>query len=204
MKCSVKGKQLIKKYEGCRLVAYKAVPSETYWTIGWGHYGADVAKDQRITQKQADILFDKDLEIYEQHVRKIGMTFTQNQFDALVSFCYNCGARNLQRLCNERTIPSISKWITAYNKSGGKILKGLVRRREEEKGLFDSGVSVEDKYMSVKAAYLNIRREPHINGEIIGVLKKGQLVQVIAIDTFGWAKIHLNDEQAYVSSIYLK
>lgn len=203
MKCSMQGKQLIKKYEGCRLTAYKAVPSERYWTIGWGHYGADVTKNKSITQKQADELFDQDLEIYEQHVRKIRMNFTQNQFDALVSFCYNCGVGNLNRLCSERTISSISQWITAYNKSGGKLLSGLVKRRAEEKALFDRESYEKKRSMTVTAERLNIRETPNINGQIIGSLSRGQTVQVIEIDAFGWAKIRLNNKAVFVSSVYL-
>lgn len=98
MKLGENGKKLIKSFEGCRLTgcrltAYKPVPTEKYWTIGWGHYGANIHKGQVITQKQADALFDKDIQVYVNHVNALGMKLNQNQFDALVSFCYNCGCR---------------------------------------------------------------------------------------------------------------
>lgn len=137
MNISENGKKLIKKYEGCRLKAYKPVLTEKYWTIGWGYYGPDVRAGQVITQKQANVLFDKDIQVYVNHVKALKMILNQNQFDALVSFCYNCGVGNLNRLCSDRNVVSISKWITAYNKGGGKVLQGLVRRRAEEKALFD-------------------------------------------------------------------
>lgn len=140
MKLGENGKKLIKSFEGCRLTAYKPVPTEKYWTIGWGHYGANIHKGQVITQKQADALFDKDIQVYVNHVNALGMKLNQNQFDALVSFCYNCGVGNLNRLCSDRSIVSINKWITAYNKGGGNVLQGLVRRRNAEKELFNTPV----------------------------------------------------------------
>ncbi|MFD2446369.1 glycoside hydrolase family protein [Bacillus sp. CGMCC 1.16607] len=130
------GKKLIKSYEGCRLTAYKAVSTELHWTIGWGHYGPDVKKGQTITQAQADALFDKDVQRYVDAVNKLGINFNQNQFDALVSFCYNCGPGNLLKLCLGKTITKISNDILLYNKSGGKVLAGLVKRRTAEKDLF--------------------------------------------------------------------
>ena len=54
MKINDAGLKLIKSFEGCRLTAYKAVPTEKYYTIGWGHYGADVSKDEKWTQARAD------------------------------------------------------------------------------------------------------------------------------------------------------
>ena len=54
------GLALIKRFEGCRLTAYKPVSTEKYWTIGWGHYGPDVREGQVITQTQADALLISD------------------------------------------------------------------------------------------------------------------------------------------------
>lgn len=94
-KMSEDGKNLIKAYEGCKLTAYKATESEEYYTIGWGHYGADVKQGQTITQAEADALFDKDIVVYEDYVNKFceknSVTLTQHQFDAMVSLTYNCG-----------------------------------------------------------------------------------------------------------------
>lgn len=94
-KISDKGLSLIKTFEGCRLTAYKATSSEEYYTIGWGHYGPDVKKGMTITQAQADKLLVDDMAQYENAVvkfaNKYNRTFTQNQFDALVSFTYQNG-----------------------------------------------------------------------------------------------------------------
>lgn len=131
------GIALIKSFEGCRLTAYKPVPTETYWTIGWGHYGADVKPGMTITQAQADAMFLKDIQRYVAPVNALNLQLNQNQFDALVSFCYNCGAGNLRNLCLGRTIKQIAENLPKYNKGGGKVLAGLVRRRAAELALFN-------------------------------------------------------------------
>lgn len=138
------GLALIKKFEGCRLTAYKAVSSEKYWTIGWGHYGSDVKQGQTITQEQADAFLKADCASAEKAVNSYSKyNWNQNQFDALVSFTFNCGSGNLKTLLNngQRTIAEISAKITAYNKAGGKVLQGLVNRRIAEKELFDKPIS---------------------------------------------------------------
>ena len=139
------GLTLIKSFEGCRLTAYKAVSTEKYWTIGWGHYGQDVKQGQIITQAQADNYLRSDCGSAEKAVNSYmdKYNWNQNQFDALVSFTFNCGSGNLKTLLNngQRTIAEISAKITAYNKSGGKVLQGLVKRRAVEKELFDKPVS---------------------------------------------------------------
>lgn len=141
MRISDNGINLIKKYEGCRLTAYKPVAQEKYWTIGWGHYGEDVKQGMTITQAQADEMLLNDLKVYEAHVRRMCnyLDLNQNQFDALVSFTYNCGSGNLIKLTKNqtRTTKEIAEHIEAYNKGANNmVLAGLVKRRKEEKELF--------------------------------------------------------------------
>ena len=139
-KLSPRGLNLIKKYEGCRLYAYKPVPTEKYWTIGWGHYGPDVKEGQEITQEQADNLLKEDMKVYESYVNShCGyLRLNQNEFDALVSFTYNCGYGNLQDLTRNGKLNkfAISSRILLYTHAGGKELAGLVKRRNEEYNLF--------------------------------------------------------------------
>ena len=139
MKTSQNGINLIKRFEGCRLTAYKAVPTEQYFTIGYGHYGPDVLPNMTITQEVADALLVKDLERFEQQVNDTGLTLNQNQYDALVSFAYNCGGRNLLSLVKNRSLPQIADAMLLYNKSSGKVLEGLNRRRKAERELFLTG-----------------------------------------------------------------
>lgn len=142
-KLSKAGITLIKSFEGCRLTAYKPVSTEQYWTIGWGHYGPDVRAGMTITQGQADAMLAADLGKYEAYVNDpdfvpVTGQLNQNQFDALVSFCYNCGAGNLRKLCKGRTIAQIAENIPKYDKGGGKVLAGLVRRRAAELALYNT------------------------------------------------------------------
>lgn len=141
MNLSNKGYDLIKKYEGCRLKAYKPVQAEQYWTIGWGHYGSDVTEGMTITQQQADEMLVKDMARYENavNINCEYLNLNQNEFDALVSFTYNCGSGALQKVCGygkyERN--KILANMVCYTKGADGIeLAGLVRRRKEEKELF--------------------------------------------------------------------
>lgn len=140
------GLALIKSFEGCRLKAYKPVPTEKYWTIGWGHYGADVTEGMTITQAQADALLVQDCAgsvaaVNNKKLCPITETLNQDQFDALVSFTFNCGTGGLQTLCKNRTAAEIAEKMLLYNKGGGKVLPGLVRRRKAEQELFNKGIA---------------------------------------------------------------
>ena len=140
-----KGLELIKSFEGCVLTAYKPVQTEQYYTIGWGHYGPDVYAGMSITQDQADNMLREDVKYYADAVDRYNsrFNFTQEEFDSLTSFAYNCGVGSLQAVmscCN--TKQEIAEECKLYNKSSaGQILNGLVRRREEEYKLFMSGSS---------------------------------------------------------------
>ena len=143
MQISKDGIALIKKFEGCRLKAYKALKTEEYYTIGYGHYDSDVKVDAKITQTEADELLRSDIKKFERHVNDYNTSynyhFTQPQFDALVSFAFNVGSiRGLTRN-GQRTKDQISRAFLLYNKRGSRILRGLVRRRNAEKALFDRG-----------------------------------------------------------------
>ncbi len=145
MKLSDKGLDLIKSFEGLRLSAYKCVPSERHYTIGYGHYGADVKPDMTITQKKAEQLLRTDCKRFVTHVnsyvrkyRKLGIEINQNQFDALVSFAYNVGSIDQLTAKGTRSMDSIANKMLLYNRSGGKVLAGLTKRREKERALFVS------------------------------------------------------------------
>lgn len=140
MNISTVGLDLIKRFEGLRLKAYKAVSTEKYYTIGYGHYGSDVKEGMVITQQQADEYLKKDVASAVSAVNNTNLILNQFQFDALVSFTFNCGKANLTRLIKNRTLDKISDALLLYNKSGGKVLQGLVNRRKAEKELFDTKV----------------------------------------------------------------
>lgn len=142
-KISQNGLNLIKQFEGCRLIAYQC--SAGVWTIGYGHT-AGVKKGMTITQAQAEEFLKQDCEKFEKYVNNpvyvpITETLNQNQFDALVSFAFNLGQGNLKTLCKGRTAAQIAKAIPLYNKAAGKVLAGLKRRRAAEQALFNTPVS---------------------------------------------------------------
>ena len=138
MKTSKSALDQIAKYEGIRLKAYRC-PAGVL-TIGIGHTGPDVYEGMTITHDQAMAFFADDIKASERAVEKLGMELTQGQVDGLVSFCYNCGAGNLKKLCTGRTKKQIADAIPLYNKGGGKVLAGLVKRRAWERGLFVEGL----------------------------------------------------------------
>lgn len=140
MTVSDRGVELIAKYEGCRLNAYKCPAG--VWTIGYGHT-AGVTEGQTLPSKEAArALLKEDLKKYSGYVNEcvrkglITFTLTQNQFDALTSFCYNCGRGNLQKLVSGRDAQTVADKLLAYNKAAGRVLDGLTRRRQEERALF--------------------------------------------------------------------
>ena len=149
MNISKNGFELIKCFESFSPKACKCLATEKYYTIGFGHYGADVKENQTITKEQAEELLQKDLEKFEQKVNKYNnvYNFNQNQFDALVSFCYNVGNIDQLTAKGTRTIKEISEKILAYNKSGGKVINGLTNRRKKEQELFNTPCMYYTKYI---------------------------------------------------------
>ena len=128
----------IKEFEGLSLKAYKPVSTEKFYTIGYGHYGADVEADQGITEKEAESLLRKDLEKFEAYVNKLDVCKKQFQFDALVDFAMNLGTAALGRSTLLKYIRAnkaeqyirgeFAKWVN----SGGVPLRGLKKRRQWE------------------------------------------------------------------------
>lgn len=138
MKISENGLNLIIAFEGFCPKATKAVKTERYYTIGYGHYGKDVDENQTITKKDALTLLKKDMKRFETNVMKYNSVynFTQNEFDALVSFAYNVGNIDQLTAKGTRTRKEIADAMLRYIKSGGNVLEGLRKRRIRERELF--------------------------------------------------------------------
>ena len=177
MNISERGLNLIKSFEGCRLSSYKC-PSNK-WTIGYGHT-QDVCEGMVITQEQADKFLFEDVQRFVNAVNQYQsrFNFNQNEYDALVSFTYNCGEGSLQAVmscCN--TKQEIAEECKLYNRSStGQVLAGLVRRREEEYKLFMSGANNNDGYSyAEKGEYffntrVKIRTAPNLdNASFTGI-----------------------------------
>lgn len=136
------GRELIQRFEGCKLEAY--YDAVGVLTIGWGHTG-DVKKGMKISQHQADVLFDYDIDKYEEGVDELTkkLKLSDNQFAALVSFAYNLGVTRLASSTLMKRVQKgdmlgaaeqFEKWV----KAGGKVLAGLVKRRKAERALFEA------------------------------------------------------------------
>ena len=144
MQTSEKGIALIKQFEGCKLTAYQ--DSVGVWTIGYGWTqpvdGKPIRSGMTIKQETAERLLKTGLVSYESDVsRLVKVVLTQGQFDALVSFTYNLGARSLStstllRKLNAGDYAGAADEFLRWNKAGGKVLNGLTRRREAERALF--------------------------------------------------------------------
>lgn len=189
---SAAGIALIKRFEGCRLTAYKC--SAGVWTIGYGHTSG-VYAGMRITQAQAEAFFQADCRKFGSYVNNPAYVpqteqLNQNQFDALVSFVFNLGPKWLKSLCdNGRTLAQIAAAMPQYRRAAGQVLPGLVQRRAAEVALFNTPVTtapanqsaikvaeaqhIQPNYQPGQAYFvhvdnLRIRSTPSTQGKIIG------------------------------------
>lgn len=150
MRTSEAGLAIIKKWEGLKLTAYPdpATGGEPY-TIGYGHtYLAGppkVSLGMRISAAEASSILKDDLKKFEKSVESL-LTRKPNQaqFDAMVSLTYNIGAGNFKkstvlRKFNAGDIAGAAEAFMLFVKANGKVMKGLVNRRNDERELFLSG-----------------------------------------------------------------
>ena len=204
MNISNNGIELIKSFEGLRLKAYKVLDSEKYYTIGFGHYGVDVTPNMTITEEQAEQLLLKDIKKYETSVNncKLGFKPNQNQFDSLVSFCYNLGV-NIMNDFIGLSANEVSQQMILYVNSGGVRLQGLVNRRKKEVELFNtptknnnvSRETIEKEYRENGYFYPNtliyFRNKPYVGNDnpIQGNYNIGEYViydYVIITNNYVW------------------
>jgi len=138
---NAEGLAIIKKYEGCSLKPYYCPAGVA--TIGFGHTRSVTMKDAPITKEEAEELLKRDVEEFEDGVLAL-VSYEKlhtNQLSALVSFAYNLGLGSLKRstllrLLNESRPLEASGQFLRWNKAGGKVLRGLTKRRESERLLF--------------------------------------------------------------------
>ena len=156
MKVSDKAKGVIKHHEGVRQRPYRC-PAKL-WTIGVGHvlypeqgamklelrdgFALKDADNRLFSMEEVDAILSADLERFERGVEKfITVQLTQGQFDALVSFSFNVGLGTLQRSTLRQKVLRGDMEVAAqeflkYCMAGGKPLKGLQNRRQDERALF--------------------------------------------------------------------
>ena len=140
MEISQEGLSLIKKFEGCKLQSYKCAAG--VWTIGYGSTNG-IEEGMEISQERADMLLLEDVEVFEKAVNElVEVPLEQNQFDSLISWTFNLGPTNLKnstllKVLNNKNFDEVPTQIKRWNKAGGKVLQGLIRRREAEALLFE-------------------------------------------------------------------
>ncbi len=149
------GIALIKRFEGCANLRQdglvQAYPDPgtggAPWTIGWGATGQDLDGSGEIgpgtvwTQEQCDLRLEQDLLRYAAEVSQAiaDSPTSQGQFDAMVSFHYNTGAIARATLTKRHCAgdhQGAAVEFTRWNKAGGRVLRGLTRRRADEAKLY--------------------------------------------------------------------
>ena len=143
MNYSKNGLHLTENFEGLRLTAYPDPATHgDPWTIGYGHTGAEVHQGMTITQEQAEEFLMQDVQKAVQTVNlKVHTDLTQNEFDALVDFVFNCGAGNfagstLLKKINAGDMEGAALEFQKWDKAAGHVMAGLVRRKQAETDLF--------------------------------------------------------------------
>jgi len=135
------GLQLTEHFEGCKLIGYldvKGIP-----TNGFGHTGPDVYESQVITQEQANAWLLQDVQNAVNHVNSlVSVPLTQDEFNALIDFAFNCGCEafagsTMLRLLNAGDYKNSALEFTKWDKAGGRIVAGLLRRRISEEEEFN-------------------------------------------------------------------
>lgn len=134
------GLEIIKGFESLKLAAYLCPGGK--WTIGYGHTGPDVEQGMVITEEDADDLLEQDLNRFEAAVKaNVSVELDENQFSALVSLVYNIGVTafrdsTLRKKLNTGDYEGAADEFPRWNRSKGKVLAGLARRRAAEQDLF--------------------------------------------------------------------
>ena len=139
MKISENGLELIKKFEGCETTAYQ--DSVGVWTIGFGHTKG-VEEGQTCSIEDAESMLADEMDEYEGYINNmVKVELQQHEFDALVAWVYNLGPTNLGestmlKVLNEGQFDRVPDEMNRWTRAGGKILEGLVRRRQAESLMF--------------------------------------------------------------------
>jgi lysozyme len=139
---SRKGLALTEQFEGCRLSAYQ--DQVGVWTIGYGHTEPDVKPGITITNAQAEALLAQDVKRAESCVNNlVSVQLTQQEFDALVDFIFNLGTGafssfTMLRELNAGDFTGAAAQFDKWDRAGGAVVAGLLRRRQAEADLFES------------------------------------------------------------------
>lgn len=210
LKLSKTGLQLIQSFEGyhtrlkdgsCQAyldtLVRRELRSKGYaglWTIGWGNTGSSLIDGSPITEgtvwsrKRAEQELAKMAERHEAVVKRmVKVPLNQNQYDALVSLSYNLGlskAQSLVRKLNNGDYEGAARSFALYNKAGGKVRTGLVRRRNAEAKLFSAPISVPSVAEASRKVTIMSRTRQYLAGLGLTATAATQFVS----DVWDWVK----------------
>ncbi len=221
MSLSFFGIEMIKSFEGFYSKAYW---DYRQWTIGYGSRCEEGQFPNGITEAQATELMKEEMPIYvnavNNFIKSYELTLTQNQFDALVSFSYNCGQNVWKKSTDNFTLKKLiveGNWnedeITAafgmWNKAGGEVLDGLTKRRAREAALFNSDINIQSSsvkwyFVSTNSSDLVVRPQPG-SSKYLGEIKNTTLIPVVGFSSDGkWASTPHAAYFGWVSTSYIK
>lgn len=233
-KISKNGIDLIKEFEGCYLSAYKDPVG--VWTIGYGITDSDKAitgtkiyAGLKISKDTAEKWLENSLnQKYVPLVLKYDgiYNWNQNELDALVSFAYNIGSIDQLTANGTRSKTTISNKLLQYNKAGGRVLKGLTRRRVSEKALFDkpysepikepsntetkNSKSCNKKVKVIAKSGLNLRDGAGASCKLLITIPSGKTITWINskckqdANNNDWYKVKYSNKTGYVIAKYLR
>lgn len=197
MKISDAGLDLIKFYEKCKLKAYLCQAGK--WTIGWGHTGPEVHEGMEITQEQADLILAMDVARFERCVSKMCRKATQSAFDAMVALAFNIGEgwegkkhpgekngfrqSSVARLHNSEKYGEAAQAFALWNKTKGKVSRGLTARRAAEAALYLTDQFDEDYLPPSEAEGENpLSQSRTLNGQVGATAATAATVAASQID----------------------
>lgn len=179
-KISDKCLNLVKEFEGCRLTAYR--DEVGVWTIGYGITNSDfkitkkiIRKGMKISKATAEKWLEESLnKKYLPLVLEYDKQYNwdQNELDALVSFCYNIGSIKQLTADGTRSKAVVASKILRYNKAGGKVYRGLTRRRKAERELFLTKAAPEKKPVKRNQMKQSLKKFWQENGETAQLVRR--------------------------------
>lgn len=198
----------IREFEGLSLKPYKDVAGNL--TVGYGHL---TKSTYPITKETAETLFCEDLSVAEQSTLRIlakehpEVIYERYEIDALVSFTFNLGSGNLQKLVRNRSKEEIANAIPLYNKAGGKVVSGLTKRREWEKEWFLKGCK-EPQYVRLDSinfiikAHVPILENPFPDSKVIITYDMPVYVKLVESKIYDGKYVHTNRGYVELAGFY--
>lgn len=171
-----KGIEMIKSLEGYSSHAYKCSDNESFYTIGYGHYGIK-NPNTVIDEATANTLLEEDLVECYTHLERYDKIykFTDYEYDAMVSFCFNLGSITQLTNDGQRSKWEVANSMLKYVTDGVQTLEGLVRRREIEHNLFVNGVYPNDTPFENVNADVKTIDENTTCGELVDMILNGDM-----------------------------